>query len=187
MTDTILRYPINTLTADYVRAASGLALTAAPLLLIETSGWIGVLLGSCAILFGVFLVATWRRHMTTLHVDDTRVTARGPLGRSIAWADLTHLKLAYYSTRRDRRDGWMELTLKASDASLKVNSNLQCFDDVVSRATRAAERNGVTLNAATLDNLAALGVCVDGLQDDRAPQTGDPTDRPGGSTTGAEG
>src|SRR3546814_11929791 len=48
----------------------------------------------------------------SVEVGDRGIVARGPLGGAIAWPDLEDLRLRYYSTRRDRTQGWMHMTLK---------------------------------------------------------------------------
>ena len=68
------------------------------------------------------------------------------------------LSLRYYTTRRDKLDGWMLLKLKGNESVLTLDSSLDGFDDIVLRALEAARANGVALTAATLANLPALGI-----------------------------
>jgi hypothetical protein len=68
------------------------------------------------------------------------------------------LKLAYYSTRRDRRDGWMQLELRAGASTIRFDSRIDGFNQLVERAALAAAARGVELSAATAGNLEALGI-----------------------------
>ena len=57
---------------------------------------------------------------------------------------LDRLKLSYFSTKRDRSDGWMQLSVGSTGGRMvKVNSSLDGFHDIVERAARAAEAGGV--------------------------------------------
>jgi hypothetical protein len=116
-------------------------------------------LGGCAVIFTIFGVRTALRHRTRLEMTATELRAqRGVRRRTIAWSQLDRMKLAYYSTRRDRTSGWMQLELAAGGARLGLDSRIAGFDRLVGRAASAAASRGVALNDATIANLAALGI-----------------------------
>ncbi len=71
------------------------------------------------------------------------------------------MTLGYYSTRRDRGGGWMQLKLKAAGRTLKFDSSISDFVTIAGRAVAAARANGVALNDRTLANAIAQGVAVD--------------------------
>ena len=76
------------------------------------------------------------------------------------------MKLSYFSTKRDRTDGWMQLTVgSAGGRTVKIDSSLDGFHDVVERAARAAETTGLTLSEATRANLRAMGISVAGQEE----------------------
>lgn len=154
------RYPLRELSGDYVRAGLGLAATLGPLLFVPASPVMMWLLGGLAALFLAFGARTALRQLTVVRVDDAGITAIGPVGAAIAWGDLGRLALAYYSTRRDRTRGWMQLTLKGTGRGVRVDSTIDGFREIVAAAVRAAERNGVALSPATTGNLTALGIQV---------------------------
>ena len=108
------RYPPRPLYGDYARAAAGLLLTGAPPLLLDMNPWVALPMAAAAALFALFGARTAQRHATTIEVDDKGIAARGPLGGVVAWEDLANVRLNYYSTRRDRGLGWMQMSLKAS-------------------------------------------------------------------------
>ena len=70
------------------------------------------------------------------------------------------MKLGYYSTRRDRKSGWMQLELGAGRARLSLDSRLDGFDRLVRFATAAAAERELELSEATAANLSALGIRV---------------------------
>ena len=152
------RYPAAALRGDYVRAGSGLALTGLPLLFLPMHWVLAVLFGAAALLFGAFLAGTVKRHLTVIEADTEGVISHGPAGTAIRWAALSRLRLNYYSTRRDKQNGWMTLVLKGEGRRMSLESSLTDFEAVVDQAHRAANENGLDLSPATLENLMVLGV-----------------------------
>ena len=68
------------------------------------------------------------------------------------------MRLAYYSTSRDRKTGWMQLELGAGRTRLSLDSRLDGFDAVVRHAVAAAADRDLQLSEATAANLQALGI-----------------------------
>jgi hypothetical protein len=151
-------YPASAMIGDYLRAAAGFLPTAAILAIAPVGAGADAILGGLAALFSVFGIRTALRHATRVEMTDTGVSTAGPLSASIRWAELDGVKLAYYSTRRDRRDGWMQLELRAGSARIRLDSRIDGFPKLVERASRAAEIRGLELGAATAANLEALGI-----------------------------
>jgi hypothetical protein len=79
---------------------------------------------------------------------------------AITWNALDRMKLAYYSTRRDRKSGWMQLQLGACRARLSLDSRLDGFERLVRHAALAAAARNLPLSEATSANLQALGIRV---------------------------
>jgi hypothetical protein len=160
-----LRYPRQTLWADYIRASSGALLCGVPLLLIDVNRWLAVFLAGGFMLFALFLVRTALRHRTRYLVSEGTLCADGPAGGIVEWHRLDRLKLSYFSTKRDRSDGWMQLTVGSTGGrTVKIDSSLEGFHDVVERAAHAAGETGLTLSEATRANLKAMGITVAGQE-----------------------
>lgn len=160
------RYARGPVLADYVRAATGLVLTAGPLLAIDTAPWAMAGLGAGALVFMLFALRTAQRHISRVSVDDEGVRVHGPLGGAVRWADLRMVRLSYYSTRRDRRDGWMHMTLKGgkgrkTGGTVRLESSLDGFDLIAGRAAEAARGKRLALEETTIRNFAALGIDAD--------------------------
>lgn len=157
-----LRYPRPALAGDYLRGGAGLLLTGLPLLALPLSPWVAPAFAAAALVFALFTARTVQRQLTIVELGEEGIAAHGPLGAAIRWQDLARLKLRYFSTRRDRERGWMQLTLQGTGQGigrrLTLESTLDGFDAVVERAAAAACANRLALDPATLDNLAALGI-----------------------------
>lgn len=154
----VLRYGGSALLGDFGRSGAGLALTLPPLLLVEVHPAIGIVLAAMAALFAIFLARTVERRITSVMLDEEGVSISGFRTRRIRWADVSGLDLAYYSTRRDRTNGWMQLTLRTPATRLRVESTLDGFDGLVERAAAAAQAREIVLTETALENLGALGV-----------------------------
>jgi hypothetical protein len=160
-----LRYPRETLWADYVRASIGVLLCGLPLLLIYVNQWLGFFLAAGFVLFALFLVRTALRHRTRYLLGADTLCADGPAGGIVEWRRLDRLKLSYFSTKRDRSDGWMQLSVGSTGGrTVKIDSSLEGFHDVVERAAHAAGEAGLTLSEATRANLKAMGITVAGQE-----------------------
>ncbi|WP_421995642.1 hypothetical protein [Reyranella sp.] len=156
-----LRYPRQTLWADYARAGAGVLLCGGPLVLLSVNRWLGLVLLLGFALFALFLVRTALRHHTRYILADDTLCADGPIGTVVEWSRLDRFKLSYYSIKRDRNDGWMQLAVgSAGGRLLKVDSSLDGFHDIVERAAEAAEAADVPLSEATRANLRAMGIAV---------------------------
>ena len=165
----VLRYGASALVGDFARSGVGLALTVPPLLFVDVHPFVGAILIAMGALFAVFLARTVDRRLTAVAVDTVGVSVTGVRSRHIRWTDVTGLDLAYYSTRRDRTNGWMQMTLRSPTARLRFESTLDGFDDVVERAAAAAQERGLVLSETSLENLGALGVSYRNPTSDGTP------------------
>jgi hypothetical protein len=153
-------YPASAMLGDYLRAAAGLGPTALILATVSVGDVAGFVLGGFAAIFGAFAIRTALRHGTRLEVSEVGVRAIGLRRAEIDWAALDRMKLAFYSTRRDRKSGWMQLQLGAGRARLSLDSRLEGFDRLVRHAALAAAARDLALSDATAANLEALHIRV---------------------------
>ena len=166
MSSADLRYPRQTLWADYIRAGMGVVLCGLPLLLIDVNLWVALILGAGFVLFALFFARTALRQHTRYVLGPDTLCADGPAGTLVEWNRLDRMKLSYFSTKRDRSDGWMQLTVgSAGGRTVKVDSALDGFYDIVERAARAAEAGRLELSQATRVNLHSMGISVAGQEE----------------------
>jgi len=154
------RYPWRAMVADHVRAVLGLACTGTPLALMQLPGLVQGVLAFLTIIFVMFGLQAALRHATRVLVSERDIRAR-PLGKRLAWDALTGLRLAYFSVRRDGRNGWMELKLQSGRSRLRVDSRLEGFTEIVRLAAAASTGACLYLDVSTLSNLATLGIDTD--------------------------
>ena len=155
-----LRYPLRSLGPDYLGGAAGLAVTLGLLGLAELALPVAAAMAAVAALFLVYFARTVCRQLTQIELDESGIRVLGPAvlrpGASIRWADLLLLRLDYYSTRRDGEGGWMQLRLGDAQRTIRIDSGLDGFAELVDAAARAAARRDLALDAATLANLEAM-------------------------------
>lgn len=150
-------YPAKAMMGDYIRAGFGLVLTGTPMLLSPAGSAALWVLGPLFTLFAVFGARTALRHHTVVETDEQRIVARGLLSQQLTWSALEEVKLNYYSTKRDRSQGWMQLVLIAGKDRVRLDSTLEGFPEVARRAYLTARAKGLELSEATVANFAALG------------------------------
>jgi hypothetical protein len=158
-------YPAAAMVGDYLRTAAGLVPVTVLFATMPLGAVPATLLGGFGAVFAVFGMRTLLRHGTSIEMSETGLRASGVWQRTIHWDELDRMKLAYYSTRRDRKSGWMQLEIGAGGARLSLDSRIVGFDQVVRRAAIAAASRRLPLSEATSSNLEALGV--------RLPEPGD--------------
>ncbi len=168
MTETSLHaYDAKTLAGDYVRAVCGAAVCLGPLLLLEVAAAMAWILAVFGAVFAAFGLRTLVRNLTRVELSDAGIRAIGPAPRAIRWDELSAMKLAFYTTRRRRKDDsrtdmrasrdWMELKLGGPRRSIRVESSIGGFEAIVDRAYNAAMDRNLALNDITRANLDALG------------------------------
>lgn len=153
---TELRYAPTAVAGDVLRALAGAAVCAGVLLGASPVPWLAVLLALACLLFVSFGArAVWRvRQRFALRDEGLQLEHRGCL---LAWSSLRRFRLKYFSTRRDHRDGWLELRLGFADGDVQVDSRLIGFDGLLDMALNRAVAAGLELDPATRRNLEWLG------------------------------
>jgi hypothetical protein len=152
------RYPVKSLAEDYARGAAGLVFLGVALVPMH---WVlHLVFGLVAALLLSFGVRTFLRGRSRIVLDENGIAVVGPISKRVAWSALDGLKLRYFSTRRDRKRGWMELTVRGAGAKLAVESQIDGFEEIVRAAAKAAVARGLTVDPSTEGNLAAMDVTV---------------------------
>ena len=152
------RYPAAALRSAYALAVVGMLIGFLPLLLARPALLFRWLLGAMGVLFLVYFARTVVRQLTWIALDATGIGVHGPLGVAIRWDEMRALRLNYYSTRQDRSGGWMEFIVQGPRRSIRVESTLEGFAELVRECTREAQARGLALDERTRANLHALGI-----------------------------
>ena len=166
-------YPTPAMMGDYARAAAGLFPTIAIITMMPVGPVGAAVLGGFAALFAAFGIRTALRHGSRLELGEGILRASGLRRTSISLRELDRIKLAYYSTRRDGRGGWMQLELRSGSSTLRVDSRIAGFAELVEASAKAAEMRGLALDTATLANLQAVGVKLGAAETRAEPAAGE--------------
>jgi hypothetical protein len=153
-------YPRRALTAAYIRAAAGLIMIGIPLILGEPGIVAVIILGGIALTFLAYGARTWLRGKIRIEVNDDGIEFLGLRPATLRWEDLTGVKLSYYSTRRDKTHGWMQLNILGKNRKLTIESTLDGFADVTRRVIAETGRRNIELSPSTRNNLKPLGISV---------------------------
>ena len=151
------RYPPSAMVSDSLVSGAGLALSFPPLVLFDLPAVTVGILGAMSLAFAIHGFGVVRRQRLRVETDDDGLWFSPPR-RRIAWNEITRFRLAWFSTRRDGARGWMELKVESRIATLRVDSRLDRFPDLVGQAWRAASRIGLEPDPTTRANLEALGI-----------------------------
>jgi hypothetical protein len=157
---TMHAYSTGALAGDYARAAAGFTLVTAPIALVPLSLTVAGLLGLGSVLFAAFGLRTAVRQMRRLELTEDGIAVVGLLPASLSWDEVEEVRLAYYSTRRDRREGWMQLTLRGRGRTLRLDSRIAGFETIVAKAAQIAAQRGLPLSPSTTANFGALGIAA---------------------------
>ena len=158
-----LHYSWRSLFPDYLGGGIGLALSLGPLAIVHPAAPVAWVLAAAAALFLVYFGRTVCRQLTHIELDEAGIRARGPLGAAIRWENLRSLRLDYFSTRRDPEwrtmyGGWMQLRLRDTQHTIRIDSALEGFIGLVRVAALEAGRRSIDFDVATRTNLGVLGI-----------------------------
>ena len=151
------RYPPRAMARDYVTAGVGLALSLPPMVALDLPAVTFGIFGLMSLCFAAHGLGAVRRRRLRVEAGEDGLSFSPPR-RSIAWNEITRFRLAWFSTRRDGARGWMELEVEGRAATLRVDSRLDGFRELVGHVRRAAAHRGVEPDPATRANLEALGL-----------------------------
>jgi hypothetical protein len=154
------RYPPRALAGDYLRAVLGLGITGGPALLLQTATPVTVILAGLSALFGFFGLRTALRQFTVVEMSDEAISVMAKSCKRLAWHDVRELRLDHYSTRRDGRDGWMQMKITGPRIRIRIESTLDGFDRLAARAACLATAHHVSMSDDTRGNFGAMGIVV---------------------------
>lgn len=154
-------YPADVVKADFLRAGAGLALTLGPLALVgfDAHPLVGLALLAGGAVFGWLGLRTlFRRQVRySLRADGLGIQTRFTTAL-LPWDRVTGVRLRYYSTKKDRSDGWMQLTLRTGRfQSTSIEGTLAGFDTIAAHVSGLVLEREIKVDAATRENFLSLG------------------------------
>ena len=106
----------------------------------------------------VYIYITWIRQQTVVIMDEQTLTVKAANTIILNWDEVTAIRLAFFSLREDKTDGWMRLTIEAGEKTVKIDSQIHDFIGLVRRASRTISENSFGVDGITRANLHALGI-----------------------------
>ena len=152
------RYPVSALRGDYLRAGTGMVFSGLFLYGASSVPVMFVIVISVFLLFAGYGVKTWSRHMTMIQLEEEGLRVFGLRRRTINWEDIEGAKLRFFTVKRDRDAGWMELTLTTTVGKFKIESDIDGFNEIAGAVARALEANAVVFDANSVENFNAIGI-----------------------------
>ncbi len=149
-------YPLIAVLGDYFRATLGIGISIVPLVVVTGKPVVTYAFSAMIVVFIGFGLRTVLRHRTEVEVTEEAIAVNLPSRKRIAWSDLGFLRIKYFSTRRNKKNGWLQMTLAGADQRISVDSKIDGFPDILERAKRAAAENGVELDETSVANMEAL-------------------------------
>ena len=162
------RYPRRALLRDYLGAVIGLTVFGAPALFVKLSSVMFAITGGLGLLFAVFALRTFIRQRSRILVDERGIRVVGPAPQQLAWKDVESVRLRFYSTWRDRTSGWMQLAVKGKGTAIRVDQAIDGFQQLARTTFAMTMREGITPDAATIQNAEALKLDLTPNLGDRA-------------------
>lgn len=178
---TLYRYPIKSLIGDYLRALVGFVVGMGGLVSVSWSTMVLLIFGGLTVLFLIFGLRTLERQLLRVSLDRDAIRSGGLRRRVLPWRSLDRFSLNYYGARRQSprihgqsRGGSMQLNLRGSGLSLRLESSLEGFETIVRHALMVARENGIALDPTSIANLAELGIAPEADPEADDPEGPDP-------------
>lgn len=167
-----LRYDRLTVIGDILRGTIGGVMVLAPVISLPLHPVMQIVLTGLGLLFWWFALRNTLRLQTRISLDAEGITIDGLSQRQIPWHDMTACRARYFSAYRDRRDGWLQLTIEyGSHQKSVIDSAIMDFDQLAEHVAYHAQRQGIEIDRVTAENLIAIGVPARYfLRPDAAPQ-----------------
>jgi len=151
-------YPARNLVPDYLRAGAGFGLTMLPTPAALDGPWIvKIIVVGLAVLFGSFAVTTFFRQKSTILADEHGLRLCGPRSAEIPWGEVEQVDLRYFSTRKEKDSGWLQLKVNGCNGKIKADSNLDDMDGLLGHVAAAIIRHGLVVTPIGRENFTAKG------------------------------
>jgi len=159
MSEAVFRWPRTALLGDFFRSGIGFVLTLSFLLLVPFRSLAFFAFSPIVVIFGLYVAQTALRARSVMTLLPEGLAVEGIFGRRIIrWAALDVFALRYYTLRRDKQAGWMDLKLGSAGYSITLDDRLGGFHSILERAWQAARERDIGISSSTYANLTAAGL-----------------------------
>ena len=148
------KYSRKSISGDYIRAIIGLVITGGLLLAATKVTIFQYIFAAGALLFFGFLIRTFLRQFSSFVVTEQGLKRVGLFKRSLSWDQLNNVTLKYFSTRRDRKAGWYQLTLSDDIVKITIDSELMGFDTVMKICSDVVMQKQLTVSETTSETVS---------------------------------
>ena len=154
-----LAYPDGMLIRESLKGLAGGLTSAAIIVFLRPTPYLGWPIGFVGLLFLMYFGQQLSRRYLRLHMDDTGLIHE-LLGfrKTIRWSNIRDLRLNFYPQGKGNIQGTLVLTLKDGASRIKLDSALDHFPTVLSRAAQAGRDAKIEFHPTTAENLSSLGL-----------------------------
>lgn len=153
------RWPRSAVIADYWRSGPAFVVCVLGALLLPPLSVAFIVLVLLALVFGLYLGQTVLRSRTVMTLGPEGLAISGYFrDRMIRWDALDQFALRYYTLRRDKEVGWMDLKLAAGGTKITLDDRLDGFRPILERAWEAARARDLGISSSTYANLTSAGL-----------------------------
>ncbi len=149
-------YNESSIIGDYIKSVIGLILTIAPILFLDLAQILQFIFMFIVILFIIFTIRTFIRHKSHYYFENNILYQDGIFYKKLSLDQLINLRIKYFSTAKNRENGWFQLKLTTKDVKLVVDSSLNGFDIIAKMAAAALRNKDLPLDDNTNINLQAI-------------------------------
>ena len=103
------------------------------------------------------MLRTILRQFTTCIVTEQNLKTSGLFKRTLSWDKLNDVNLKYFSTRRDRKAGWYQLTLSDGIVKVAMDSELIRFNDIMKICSDVVREKQIIVSETTSENFTSSG------------------------------
>ncbi len=154
-----LSYPQRILVKEGMKGLIGSAVCVYILYFLRPTPYLGWPIAAAGLLFLMYLSQQVSRHYLQSRVDDTGVIHETfGIRKAIRWSELSDLRLNFYPQSKGASQGMLVLILKDGKSRIKLDSTIDHFPTVLSRAVEAARKRGFEFHPTTAENLTSLGL-----------------------------
>lgn len=154
-----LNYSDTMLVKECAKGLGGAVACAAIIIFLEPTPYLGWPIGIVGLFFFMYFAQQLSRRYLHLRLDETGLIHELPgIRKAIRWSELRDLRLNFYPSAKGASQGTLVLVLKNDALRIKLDSSLDHFPTVLSRAAQAARESGFTLHPTTAENLGSLGL-----------------------------